>query len=429
MRSRTVALEAALLLATVRLGMAIAPIRALRRLLDWYARAFRTRPGPPYRPLTPPVDPGRAAIARLLKGEDLSWIDAGRPSAQWAADCATEGVAGLIHERLASRTARRLGWPAEVVEQLARQARADVGEELVRGREITRVLDALGSAGVRPILLKGAALAYSVYVSPGQRPRLDTDLLIRREDTGPVHAALATLGLQPANQSDGELVFRQFQLGRVDQWGLPHAFDFHWGLSSQAAFADLFDFDRLAATAIALPGLGANARAPGWAESLVLACIHPVMHHRNEERLLWMYDIHLLAGRLDAAGWTAVVAHATRGRVAAVCLDQLRRAQRLLGTTVPAGVLAQLADAALRPEPSAEYLRPGRAWRHELASNLRELPSWRNRVRLLREVALPRPSYMLESYGVTPGWGAVALPFLYVHRGIRGLARVVGGRK
>jgi hypothetical protein len=337
--------------------------------------------------------------------------------------CAGQDLAGLVHHHVAG------SWPPEVVEALGRQARADAAAELVRQQTLIRVLDALAAAGVRPILLKGTALAYGLYRHPAQRPRLDTDLLVRREQADRVRAVMADLGYAAPPQSDGELVFRQFQVTREDEWGLQHAFDFHWEISSQAAFAGLFGYDDLIATAVELPALGANARAPGHAESLVLACVHPVMHHRKEERLLWLYDIHLLAGQLDAARWTTFVSHAVRGRVAAVCLDQLQRAQRLLGSVIPPRAAARLADAARHPEPSAEYLREGRSWRHDLASNLRGSGSWRRRVRLLREVTLPRPSYMLASYGMAPGWGAVALPFLYVHRGIRGLARVVGGRK
>ncbi|MFI5208200.1 MAG: nucleotidyltransferase family protein, partial [Gemmatimonadales bacterium] len=70
----------------------------------------------------------------------------------------------------------------------------DVAVELLRGREITRVLGALQARGIESILLKGTALAYSVYVAPALRPREDTDLLIRAGDAEAVRRVMKNLG-------------------------------------------------------------------------------------------------------------------------------------------------------------------------------------------------------------------------------------------
>jgi len=48
-------------------------------------------------------------------------------------------------------------------------SRSAVAGELVRAHEITHVLDALAARRVFPILMKGAALAYSLYPSPAMR--------------------------------------------------------------------------------------------------------------------------------------------------------------------------------------------------------------------------------------------------------------------
>ena len=59
---------------------------------------------------------------------------------------------------------------------------------------------------------------------------------------------------------------------------------------------------------------------------------------------------------------------------------------------------------------------------------MRGLNGWRDRLRLLREVTLPSPEYMVEAYGVGRN-GRVLLPVLYVHRCVRGAWRVMSGRK
>jgi hypothetical protein len=90
-------------------------------------------------------------------------------------------------------------------------------------------------------------------------------------------------------------------------------------------------------------------------------------------------------------------------------------------------VMVRLATAA--GEASALYLQPNRSWGDELIASLRGLPRWRDRVRLLREVTLPGPTYMLKAYGL-PSWpGTALLPVLYVHRFVAGGWKVVAGQK
>jgi len=178
-----------------------------------------------------------------------------------------------------------------------------------------------------------------------------------------------------------------------------------------------------------VPGLGPLARAAGPVHALLLACVHPVMHHRNCERLVWTYDIHLLASRLTREEWDRFLDVAIARQVAAICAQSLALARSRLDTTIPGHVAARLAGAGT-DEPSAAYLQPRRRWRHELGSNLRALPRWRDRLRLLREVLFPDPRYMSRVYGLTPGAArGLWLPALYLDRGFRGVMKVLTGRK
>src|SRR5678815_1905510 len=155
--------------------------------------------------------------------------------------------------------------------------------------ELISVLDALAAEGIHPLLLKGTALAYSLYDSPASRPRMDTDLLIRRSDVELVRRVMARCGYIAPPYCDGDLLFCQFPLRRSDDFGLTHTFDFHWKISTQPIFADVLAFDEIADRAVPLPSLGTHARTASPRHALLLACIHPVMHHRNVESLIWSY--------------------------------------------------------------------------------------------------------------------------------------------
>ncbi|MFI5279932.1 MAG: nucleotidyltransferase family protein, partial [Gemmatimonadales bacterium] len=263
------------------------------------------------------------------------------------------------------------------------------------------------------------------YDAPALRPREDTDLLIRFEDCDIVRQVMRGLGhAAPAYCDD---VHYQFPFELRDEFGVDHAFDFHWRLSAQAVFADLLTFEELAAEAVPVPALGPDARAAGDVHALLLACVHPVMHHQNEERLIWVHDVHLLLKRLTAEDLDRFTDLAIAKGVAAICAHELSRAHQRFGAAVPEDVMARLNERA--GEPTAAYLRPGRTWKDELISNVGAL-GWKDRLRLLRRVAFPDPAYVLRSHGLRAGTvDAALLPALYVFRGLRGLWKVATGRK
>jgi hypothetical protein len=360
-----------------------------------------------------------------LRGEALTWRALGTTSAGLLDACATLQISTLLHHRLA-RT-RHDDWPDDVRRELARTAHASAAIEMIRSRETASVLTMLAASGIHPILLKGAPLAHVVYDSPALRPHADTDLLIRGEERERAKSTMRGRGYVESLLSTGELLFCQFAMVRRDSFGVEHAFDFHWRISTQSMFAGVLMYDELAADAIPVPALGPHARCAGAVHALLLACIHPVMHHRSTERLIWLYDIHLLISRLSDAEMERFANLAVDKRVAAICLHQIALARERFGTSVPEPVAARL-SAHGTPEPSEIYLHPLRRWHHELASNVRGLPRFRDRIRLMREVLFPGPRYMLDAYRLR-GYAVIVLPVLYGHRLLNGLWNVMAGRK
>lgn len=366
------------------------------------------------------------ALAAFLAGSPVRWADLRIDEDALLQISENESLSTLMFHRL-SRLASREGWPASVREALSSAARVQTGEELLRRAETRAVLTALADAGVRPLLIKGTALAYSLYDAPSSRPRADTDLLIDEADIDAARAVLTALEYQAPDYCAD--LFSQFEMEKRDAHGVTHVFDVHWKISTQPVFQDVLTYRDVISRAEPLPALGPHAAIAGPVDALLLACVHPVMHHRNEERALWVYDIHLLAQRLSPDQLHAFAALACAKKVAAVCAHELRRAQTLFKTTLPPAVLAQLARAG-HSEPSAAYLASERRWHHELVSSVRGLPSLGARMRLLREVLLPAPDYMLGIYGLRgkplAPW---LLPALYLHRSLRGVWKIVSGKK
>lgn len=367
-------------------------------------------------------------LTGLLRGAAIPFAAFGMPPDEFVRACADHDVTSLVDERLRGLE-KACDWPPGVREALGERARALAAVELLRRRELNAVLDALAAEDIRPIILKGTALAYGLYDNPASRPRVDTDLLIRRHQVDAVRRVMARSGYSSPAYCEGELLFGQFPSTKTDQFGLAHALDFHWKISTQAVFADLLSYDDVSAEALPLPSLGVHARAAGPAHALLLASVHPVMHHRNVESLIWFYDIHLLASRLSERDLDRFAELAVARHVSAICAHQLAGARHRFGTSVSERVITRLSAITPR-EPSAAYLRMGRRWHDELVSNVRGLPRWADRVRLLREVMLPGPAYMLKAYGLpTSAVSAAMLPALYVHRLASGSWKILAGQK
>ncbi len=88
-----------------------------------------------------------------------------------------------IRERVAPLLSQRLEARDDVPDAVRRKLRSELyvtgAFNLVLYRELARLLE--GAPG-RVVILKGAALATSVYGDPALRPMCDIDVLVRRED-------------------------------------------------------------------------------------------------------------------------------------------------------------------------------------------------------------------------------------------------------
>ena len=332
-----------------------------------------------------------------------------------------QGVGPLVYRALRDRHLLD-AQPTIVRDQLTRLYREETILEPFRREEVARVLDALAAAGVKALVFKGTALAYTCYPEPALRPRLDTDLLIRRDDVDAASRVFERLGCTRALRTAGELVTHQFIYVSA-QHGLDIAFDVHWKVSDPQAFADLFSFEELEGEARPVPALARTARVLCEEHALLVACTHRVAHHYDREILIFLYDIELLARRLDVSGWDRVVEMARAKRICHVTLRGLDLASNLLGTPIPKPVRSALADdspGSRGDEPTRVYLDSGLRKIDILRADLRQL-NWRDRLRLIRGHLLPAPAFVLRSYGQTrreilP----VILPLLYLIRIARG---------
>ncbi len=374
-------------------------------------------------------------LCRILRGEDAAWPGppGASPFTHRFLDAATyHGIGPLLCRKASSGLAGR-DWPSELSEAWAGETHREAAVELVRQRELVATLESLAAQGIQPLLMKGAALAYTHYESPALRPRCDTDVFVRERDVDAIEKVLTTLGYGRPNAVSGSLVCYQCAYVRRDRHGVQHALDVHWRINNGQLFARALSYEEAACQAVPVPPLGQHARGLAPVHALFLACVHRAAHehapyyigdtaHYGGDRLIWLYDIHLLLSRLSREELDAFVELAASRQVRTVCLAALRRTQECFGTVLPDDVVQALSTGGT-PEMSAVYVEGGRlqaAW-----SEFRSLPSVGSRLLLLREHLFPPADYMLKKYGLS---SRVWLPALYAHRGLRGAWKLLHGR-
>jgi hypothetical protein len=355
------------------------------------------------------------AIAAALRAPTARFVAEGNPdpAALIAAAC-DHRVLVLLGSALAAAGTLD-SWPPAFRERCRSAERSAAILEGARHEELARALQALTAAGVRTLLIKGAALAYTAYSAPHLRVRTDTDLLVDPGDIARTRAVFADLGYQADVETSGSLVSHQMHFAGRDRFGIAHAFDVHWKISDRQALADALWFAELWNERIDVPAIGPGAITVRPSHALLIALLHRAGHHPGADDLLWIYDIHLLAGQL-APGERQHFARVTleRGH-GALAREGLTLAHRRYGSPD----VKALAEAMQQPAADSiagQWRRPS-SLADMLQLDLRALPTWRARTSLLREHLLPRPDYMRQKYNVRSN---AMLPPLYLWRILTG---------
>lgn len=247
-------------------------------------------------------------------------------------------VAGLLTVQTAA-----LGWPEALPGGLWASHRVQgLAQHLQLSGELRRVGSALDGAGIAWLTFKGAALNACTYPRPDLRAYGDVDVLVEpvdlRRTLDVLHGNGATLYSEPwaELQRTGRA-----QLNVVTTQGLP--LDLHWNLFNNPGVRRAFPTNtaELMARRRSCDVLGSAVPTLSEPDDLVFLAAHGAQS--GASLLVWVLDLHLAALRVQ--DWSAVVETARRRGLGLVTAAMLGRAQHLLGTPLPVGLLQRLSSA------------------------------------------------------------------------------------
>lgn len=237
-------------------------------------------------------------------------------SIDWAA-LARRAIAGRVAPLLFSRLGRDDRLPAVVRNALRSELYRAEASNLILYRELGRLLERGEKSGLEPpVLLKGGALASSLYDEIGHRPMGDIDVLVPREELG--------RWLEVGRESG--LVRRAPEMSP----GLDRAIHYHVALSSASSGATIeLHYGLIAGESdfrapdprwfldkaeewCPPPGHAYRARQLDPTAHLLYMSAHAMLQHGGASApLIWFHDLHLLiTRRSDRIRWPELLEHA-----------------------------------------------------------------------------------------------------------------------
>lgn len=321
---------------------------------------------------------------------------------------------------------REKDWlPASALERLRMAYFATARRNLLAFHALGQAIDYLNTHDIPTLLLKGVALALSLYKNEALRPMGDADLLVPREDVPRAVALLRELGyttripeVRPGARLDydGELFL---------QADVAHAvpIDLHWNLINapnyrrSAAEAWLWE----SAQPVTVGAAAGRVLCPE--AQLIHLCAHKVLHHNEADADaggLWTYDIAQLLAE-HTIDWDVVLAKAQALEMIAPLQQALPVVAPAWGISLAEDVLARL--AALTPTRAERRmmrraLAPKKTGVRSVWTNLWAMPDVWAAVRYVWHMAFPSITYMREHYGMP---SVTWLPVYYVRRWLRGV--------
>jgi len=149
----------------------------------------------------------------------------------------------------------------------------------------------LEGAGIPSVVLRGMALADSLYPSPALRPMVDVDILVNPDARHTLRAVLKREGLSPV------LVLRSQLVYKIDEV----VFEIHWSFLTPKRYRDTVDPAEWLASRRPLRGWNGMAFGLSPENELIGLACHSFIHHELEG-LLSLVDIGL-AAHVEGLDW------------------------------------------------------------------------------------------------------------------------------
>jgi hypothetical protein len=300
--------------------------------------------------------------------------------------------------------------------------------------ELEGVLRRLAAAGVPVVLLKGAALAESVYENLAVRPVGDFDLLVRHQDMSTALDVLAALGYEPASAEAhaGDALAYENEVALTKPGEAACLLELHWSLFDSPYYQHKMPMDWLWQSALPMQIGPVSTLMLGPEAQVLHLCGHLLLHHGSGGNFspMWLYDVAaVIASYGERIDWDEVLERAQAYDLVLPLQRVLLRVSDEWQVPLPIGLLERL--RGLRPSRDevrvfGQLTAVRRPVAQRFWADLTGIPDWRARVRFAWNNLFPSPLYMQRRYSIPH---RLLLPLYYPYRWWLGLCGVLTARR
>ena len=257
---------------------------------------------------------------------------------------------------------------------------------------LERIASTFNEAGIPLMVLKGAALNLTIYETPGERPMLDLDLMIRPEHVEDTSALLQRLGCRRGEDLVREDFFPRFyyETEYISETVYPMRIDLHVRPFRPLRYSRMVPEHALWRRAEPINIGQATVLIPAVEEMLIHLMVHAAIHGFSEAK--WLEDIQR---------WIERYASRRPDRKASSTIDW----DRFVSTVAAWGLALPVREAIAQLDRRSDHLCPKKA-----TARLAKLPvSWRDRLALWHAPrdAADSAGHVFVNVLTTPGLGFV----------------------
>jgi hypothetical protein len=309
--------------------------------------------------------------------------------------------------------------PEEITRQMRQAFLRSQARALQMDVQLGEIMEALRQAGVRVVVLKGPALARTVYPHIATRPSSDLDLLVAPEMVPTARSILERLGytcLDRKYDFAKHFYCEERFMSQVNTQSR-RMIELHWFLYPvfrpriEASIRDLID----RAVTIAAGPVTFDVLHP--VDALMHQAIVNWAHHDRDLRLIWLSDLTLLAQHLtEPDDWNLLQERSVAWSARLALELSLRLAQAWIGLQIPSG----FDDFSTWPAPTSNerdmWIKVTQRHRRLLLHISQYWRGFANPGKLLRgllHLLFPDPALMRLEFQPAEGW---RLSVAYVRR-------------
>jgi hypothetical protein len=214
-------------------------------------------------------------------------------------------------------------------------------------QRLQELLRLLASAGIRVVLLKGAALGATAYGDFAKRPMVDVDILVAPDRAQEAWTIATTNGWRSIFDDDVSAIYSEHHhlTPLCDVQGAGLGLEIHTALFP-AGHPFAFDMDALWSHAHEVNFGNADVLVPSVSHLLLHLSIHFAWSHLMREGAFRAFrDLHTLMSSGTAIDWAELERLAIDSRAATCCYWTFRLARAASGVMVPAEVMQRLAPS------------------------------------------------------------------------------------